>query len=379
MLRVVVLALLLTGCATAPAPGTCSTDRFSIDESFVGARAGDCIGRGSRTLRILIEPEDDKVRNPSPWYAFRVVPAKPGPVRIILDYDDWKHRYVPKRSLDGGVFKPLPYAAWRTTREGSRLVLNLELGDTPVLIAAHELLMPELYETWSRRIEASSPATLQTIGRSRGELPIYSLDTGGAGRDTVLLTGRQHPPEVSGAVAMFAFVETVFGDSNLATRFRERFRVIAVPLMNPDGVIDGNWRHNNGETDLNRDWGPFSQPETQAIRSLLDELDAETSAVVSFLDFHSTRENKFFTQTAATEPADFTRTWLARSAERIENYPFENDPRPVSATANGKNYMYKRYGIPSVTYEVGDETDRDAVRASATVFAEEFMRLWLEQ
>ena len=47
-------------------------------------------------------------------------------------------------------------------------------------------------------------------------------------------------------------------------------------------------------------------------------------------------------------------------------------------TANGKNYMYKRYGIPSMTYEVGDETSRADASAAARVFAEEFMRLLLE-
>lgn len=379
MLRVVVLAVLLTGCATAPSPQSCTTPAFVVEDSFTGARRGDCVRRGPRVVRLLINPEDNKVTNPSPWYAFRVVPTKPGPARIILDYGTWKHRYAPKRSLDGETFRPLPWSAWRTAKNRSRLVLDLELGDDAVWIAAHELLMPERYEVWSRRIAASSPAELQILGRSNRDLPLYALDTGGTGRQTILLTGRQHPPEVSGAVAMFTFAEVLFADSTLASAFRERFRVIAVPLMNPDGVIDGHWRHNTGDTDLNRDWGPFTQPETQAIEALLDTLDAEGSPVVGFLDFHSTRENKFFTQAAATRPAGFTATWLQRAATRIDDYPFENDPRPVSATANGKNYMFKRYGIPSVTYEVGDETDRDAVRAAATVFAEEFMRLWLEQ
>jgi hypothetical protein len=40
--------------------------------------------------------------------------------------------------------------------------------------------------------------------------------------------------------------------------------------------------------------------------------------------------------------------------------------------------MYKRYGIPSVTYEVGDETDRLATETAAVVFAEEFMKLLLQ-
>ena len=41
--------------------------------------------------------------------------------------------------------------------------------------------------------------------------------------------------------------------------------------------------------------------------------------------------------------------------------------------------MYKRYGIPSTTYEVGDDTNRNAIRQAATVFAEELMLLILEQ
>jgi hypothetical protein len=40
--------------------------------------------------------------------------------------------------------------------------------------------------------------------------------------------------------------------------------------------------------------------------------------------------------------------------------------------------MYKRDGIPSMTYEVGDETSRVDASAAARVFAEEFMRLLLE-
>ena len=44
----------------------------------------------------------------------------------------------------------------------------------------------------------------------------------------------------------------------------------------------------------------------------------------------------------------------------------------------GKNYMYRRYGVPSATYEVGDETNRGAAQAAAVVFAEELMMLMLE-
>ena len=50
---------------------------------------------------------------------------------------------------------------------------------------------------------------------------------------------------------------------------------------------------------------------------------------------------------------------------------------PVDKVGVAKNYMYKRYGIPSSTYEVGDETDREAIRKASAIFAEELMRLML--
>ena len=71
------------------------------------------------------------------------------------------------------------------------------------------------------------------------------------------IVGRQHPPEVTGSMALMEFVETIVGASDLAKEFRQSFRTIVIPLMNPDGVAAGNWRHNLNGVDLNRDWGPF--------------------------------------------------------------------------------------------------------------------------
>ena len=45
---------------------------------------------------------------------------------------------------------------------------------------------------------------------------------------------------------------------------------------------------------------------------------------------------------------------------------------------NAKNYFYASRGIPAITYEAGDESDRDAFRAAAVIFAEEMMRTMLE-
>ena len=61
----------------------------------------------------------------------------------------------------------------------------------------------------------------------------------------VLLT-RQHPPETTGYYAFQSFLETILDDSELSDVFLKTYRIIAFPIVNPDGVDLGHWRHNYG-------------------------------------------------------------------------------------------------------------------------------------
>jgi len=248
-------------------------------------------------------------------------------------------------------------------------------------VSAQELITPAVYDVWLHRIGDTSEVSVKELGRSGADLPIYVLDANPDSKEVILLTGRQHPPEVSGAFGFLGFTETLLADTDLARAFRDRFRIVAVPLLNPDGVVGGNWRHNLAGVDLNRDWGPFAQPETRLIAELLDQFDEDGDQLRVFVDFHSTADNVFYTQLDEdiTDPPNFTRDWLAASEPRLKDYPFENKLRSTENSTVSKNYMYGRYGIPSFTYEVGDETDRAAAQAAAVVFAEEFMKLLLSK
>ena len=195
--------------------------------------------------------------------------------------------------------------------------------------------------------------------------------------------GRQHPPEVTGALALIPFVETVLGDSQLAKNFRDKYDIIIIPNMNPDGVTHGNWRHNMNGVDLNRDWGPFTQPETQAVEKEFRRFKDGGDEIVLFLDFHSTWRNLLYTQTDAepTTPAFFTRDWLQAVDNRLDSktYKFTREQSPNSGKPVSKNYMYTTYGIPAITYEVGDNTDRKSIAIAADIFAQEMMKTLLKQ
>jgi len=379
------LACLLVSCATqSPSyqAGTpCEAETYTVVDNFAGARRGRCVVLSDNHVRIRILPEDDGYINDSPWFAFKVVPRAATTATITIDYFGGHHRYVPKISRDGLHWSSISGDDVDESRDGKQASFTVETGETPFWVSAQEILTPRYYEVWNRKMAATGRANVTILGESLGKRPIAMLQNNPSADNVLFLVGRQHPAEVTGAIALFAFYETLLADTKLATEFRQHVNIVAIPLLNPDGVIGGNWRHNLGGTDLNRDWGPFKQPETKLIRALLDELDSNGKKVRVFLDFHSTQKNVFYTQNDEypTTPALFTRTWLDNARPRIQNYDYGNQENPADKPGVAKNYMYKRYGIPSSTYEVGDETDRAAIREAAKVFAEELMLLMLEQ
>jgi len=383
VLTVCVVATLLASCTVQPpaipAGEPCETSAFSVIDSFSGSRRGSCTVLSDDHVRLDIRPESDGKINDSPWYAFKLSSTSPITAKISLRYHGGHHRYWPKVSTDGLHWTPVDAEDIVVSADERRADIDIALTSEPVWMAAQELITPVIYGIWNRKTAKATGIPLTVLGSSTAGLPIHIFDSNAAVEEVLFLVGRQHPPEVSGSVAFFAFTETIFSDSDLARDFRTRFRVIAVPLLNPDGVVGGNWRHNLGGVDLNRDWGPFTQPETQLMAGLLDELDANDVKLRMFIDFHSTSKNVFYALPDTTHPPDFIATWLGEARARISNYPYELTQGPATSMAIAKNYIYARYGIPAVTFEVGDETDRGATQVAARVFAEELMQLMLSQ
>ena len=115
-------------------------------------------------------------------------------------------------------------------------------------------------------------------------------------KDVIIILSRQHPPEVTGYFAMQTFVDELLSESALATAFRKKYRILLFPLMNPDGVDLGHWRHNAGGVDLNRDWAYYHQPENRQIADfIVKTVKKNKSEVILGLDFHSTWWDVYYT------------------------------------------------------------------------------------
>ena len=344
----------------------CATPAARIAKDFDAGAFASCEADSETGFTLTIVREDANVTNPSPWYAFRVDPARPGEITVTLEYEGAGHRYWPKTSSDGVSWARLPESAVAIIggRNDRSARLTLQLSDAPVFIAAQEILTPPAYAAWLGQLGAQPHATRNLLGRSAQGREIEMLRIAAPGatpRETVVLVGRQHPPEVSGALAMMAFVDTIMGNSELASAYRARFETLVVPLLNPDGVVEGHWRHGTGGVDLNRDWGPFTQPETTLMRDLLAEVAADPDRKLrALIDFHSTGEDVFYTipDELPTDPELFTRRWLDFYQQRMPGYVVNRDARHDVGRPISKAYAYDTFGIPGVTFEIGDETDR---------------------
>ena len=368
-------------CAAQDAGDACTTGAFALRADYPGARLSACEVVAANEVQVHVRPEDGGKINPSPWYGFhaRAVDAAPrGVLTVRLHYGGHQHRYWPKVSADGKTWRRLPDADVRLA-DGDA-ALRLRPTADGLFVSAGENLNNAFYAEWRERIAAmADDLRWGEIGRSHGGRAIHALAVHETAPNYLLLLGRQHPPEVPGALALMRFVERLLEARASACPepqahcwFFRTHSIVVVPNLNPDGVDAGHWRHNLGQTDLNRDWGKFTQPETQAVRDLVARLEQGRRRPRVVLDFHSTRRNVFFTQDAAapTRPAEFAARWLAAAGEKGGVYAFENAPRRLTETGTAKNYFHRRFGIPSITVEVADEEDRPAIATSAEAFAD---------
>lgn len=354
-------------------------DGVYISNKFPGARVSSCERIGTDKYRILITAENQPI-NRSAWYAFEVRSDISKQIEVTLNYVGGIHRYKPMLSKDGVSWKRLAGSAVTLAKYRTRATLKLAVNLHPLRIAGQEQIGNGEFDVWMEEMAASPFITRSTIGKSRGGRALDALVLGNpSATNSIAIISRQHPPEVTGTLGMFAFLDVLKGDSPLARKFRERFTTLIIPSVNPDGIHEGHWRHSLAGVDLNRDWDNFHQPETRATRDRILALTTNLNArVFLFLDFHSTHRDIFYTGTPAqkTFPRQFTSRWLDALRNRFPDYKV-NVAANASTRAVSKAWAWKTLGCPAVTYEFGDHTDRALIAKITRGSAEEVMRLLL--
>ena len=78
-------------------------------------------------------------------------------------------------------------------------------------------------------------------------------------RKGIIISSRVHPGETGASFMMKGIIDYLVGPSLGARMIRDNFVIKIIPMVNPDGVINGNTRCSLAGVDLNRVWIDPSQ------------------------------------------------------------------------------------------------------------------------
>jgi len=357
---------------------TYQIDGVSADNLFNGARLNDFIQVDKDTFKVSILPENFPI-NKSPWYSFRIKSEKARKINLILDYTHANHRYIPKLSTDLITWTPIDTNTL-IYLDTSDVVFPVLLDTIPLFISGQELINSSDVYYWCDSLALKESVVGGNYGKSVKGRDLVYLDIYEETKEDkpmVVILSRQHPPEISGFMAMQHFVHAILDTNVLAQAFRKKYRILVLPLLNPDGVDMGHWRHNAHGIDLNRDWGVYVQPEIkQSVDFIVREQKTNDNDVVLGIDFHSTQEDIFYTyvDSLVSVVPKFKDFWIFGIDEAMPDYEPVDEPSGLTQPYS-KVWFYTQFEAEGVTYEIGDETPRDFIQRKAIISANEMMKL----
>lgn len=173
----------------------------------------------------------------------------------------------------------------------------------PYTLTDNQLHMKQLSHRAGKRIHRILRRTVlcQTLGGRDCDLLTISDFTASSAelkaRRAVVLTSRVHPGETQSSWMMRGIIDFLLSDSDVARVLRRLFVFRVVPLLNPDGVFNGNSRCALSSCDLNRQWqcpSKIKHPTIFHAKQLIMTESAERG-IVFFCDIHghSRKKNVF--------------------------------------------------------------------------------------
>ena len=115
-----------------------------------------------------------------------------------------------------------------------------------------------------------------------------------ADRKCVIISARVHPGESNSSYIMEGIVELLLGDEKEAKQLRDIFVFKIIPMLNPDGVIVGNYRCSLAGLDLNRQYiNPSikAAPEIASMKEMVRKT-LECRDIHLYVDIHGHSRHK---------------------------------------------------------------------------------------
>lgn len=124
-----------------------------------------------------------------------------------------------------------------------------------------------------KRYEGSPHLKVETLGKSKKGRDVLALRVGrvdGKARFRVALTCRHHACETMASFVLEGIIDSILADTPEGKWLRENVEFFIIPIVDGDGVEDGDQGKNRQPYDHNRDYeGTSIYPQVQAIRERL--------------------------------------------------------------------------------------------------------------
>lgn len=114
---------------------------------------------------------------------------------------------------------------------------------------------------------------IKVIGKSVLGKSIYSYQTG-VGDFKILLWSQMHGNESTTTKALFDLFNFLDSDAEEVIKWKSKFTLHFIPMLNPDGA-EFYTRENANQIDLNRDFIALSQPESQLLMRVFNEIQPD--------------------------------------------------------------------------------------------------------
>ncbi|XP_072260180.1 cytosolic carboxypeptidase 1 isoform X2 [Pyxicephalus adspersus] len=156
-------------------------------------------------------------------------------------------------------------------------------------------------------------------------------------RPYIFLSSRVHPGETNASWVMKGTLEFLMGNSVTAQNLRESYIFKIVPMLNPDGVINGNHRCSLSGEDLNRQWQNPNldlHPTIYHTKGLLQYLASIKRVPLVYCDYHghSRKKNVFMYGCSIKETVWHTNA-SAASCDMMEECGYRTLPKVLSQIA----------------------------------------------
>lgn len=193
----------------------------------------------------------------------------------------------PVMSPDGLTWLGIADRSWN--EDGTVLTFRQHFASSPAWVASFFPFPPARVEAIAAAYAGDPRLALSTIGRTpQGRdlrmLTVTDPTVPEADKREVLFTALQHDLETSGGMVVEGMLRFLMSDDPVAQAMRRALVVRAVPVMDPDGIAQGNLYCPVGN--MNRQWGLGTTPETTAVEKLVQSLAARGRKLALHIDYH---------------------------------------------------------------------------------------------